>query len=116
VGELERALHRRPCTRDKEIRVTETGVGAPHAGDDRPRSAAFERDACRAMGEQLDRWNRDTRVSVAVQYTFRDDPAFPVGLADPPLQHTYPSYDLWLAWGGARNPGDPAPPVPATCR
>ena len=44
-------------------------------------------------------------MQAAFQYTFRDDPAFPVGLADVGLTRTWPTYDEWLAWGGDRTPG-----------
>jgi hypothetical protein len=54
-------------------------------------------------------------VEAAFQYTFRDDPAFPVGLADARLTRTWPTYDEWLAWGGDRPPGGPAPDLPAAC-
>jgi hypothetical protein len=54
-------------------------------------------------------------VDVAFQYTFREDTAYPVGLADPGLTRTYPAYDLWAAWG-AREPADPAPAaLPPSC-
>jgi hypothetical protein len=116
VTELERELDRRPCTRDAAISVTETGAGAPHAGDERRNGAEALRDSCRAIGGLLERWNNDPRVSAAFQYTFRDDPAFPVGLADPRLQRLYPAYEVWLAWGESRRErGDPAPAVPGVC-
>jgi hypothetical protein len=116
VGELKRALHRRPCTRDAEIRVTETGAGGAHAGDDRDASPKALQAACRAIWSQLAAWRGDPRVAAAFQYTFRDDPAFPVGLADPGLQRVFPAYDVWKAWGGAeRKPADPAPKLPQSC-
>ena len=58
---------------------------------------------------------RDPRVTAAFQYTFRDDPVFPVGLADVSLTRTWPAYTLWLAWGGERDPRDPEPALPAAC-
>ena len=57
----------------------------------------------------------DPRVEAAFQYTFRDDPAFPVGLADAGLTRTWPAYDEWLAWGGDRPAAGPAPALPAAC-
>jgi hypothetical protein len=53
-------------------------------------------------------------VDAAFQYTFREDSAYPVGLADAGLTRTYPTYDLWAAWG-ARAPSDPAPALPPSC-
>jgi hypothetical protein len=54
-------------------------------------------------------------VDVAFQYTLRDDPNFPVGLAPPGGGAPYPAYALWRAWG-ARAPAAPTPPPPADCR
>jgi hypothetical protein len=95
VGELERALDRRACTRGKPVFVTETGVGAPHAGDNRPDDPAALGSQCRALADQLALWRRNDRVGAAFQYTFRDDPQFPVGLADAGLHRLWPAYDAW---------------------
>ena len=98
VGQLRRALDRRPCTRGAPIWVTETGVGAAHAGTERDTSPGELRASCRAMALALRRWGRDPRVEAAFQYTFREDSEFPVGLADPRLTRLYPVYDLWRGW------------------
>jgi hypothetical protein len=115
VGQLERTLAGRPCTRGKPIWVTETGVGGAHVGDRRAGGPTTQRADCRAMAVSLARWHRDPRVTAAFQYTFRDDPVFPVGLTDVSLTRTWPAYDLWLAWGGERAPDGPAPALPAAC-
>jgi hypothetical protein len=115
VDQLEAALDRRPCARDKPIWVTETGVGGPDVGGERIGGLASLREDCRALDSALRRWDVDPRVQAAFQYTFRDDPAFPVGLADAQLTRTWPAYDEWLAWGGDRPPGAPAPDLPAAC-
>jgi hypothetical protein len=115
VGELERVLDGRPCTRGKPIWVTETGVGGPHVGDERsPKDRSIRAD-CRALNVALRRWDSDPRVDAAFQYTFRDDPVFPVGLADAKLEKEWPAYDLWKAWGGERKPDDRPPPLPEAC-
>ena len=116
VGALENVLDKRPCAHDKPIWVTETGVGGPHVGDERSPSAKATRADCQALNVALRRWNDDPRVDAAFQYTFRDDPVFPVGLVDARLTHTWPAYDLLKAWGGDRKPDGPAPrcPRPAT--
>jgi hypothetical protein len=116
VGQLEDALDRRPCTRGKPIWVTETGVGGAHVGDRRVGGSATLRADCRALDAALRRWDADPRVDAAFQYTFRDDPAFPVGLADARLDTTFPTYSLWRAWGGSRVPTGPPPGLPAACR
>jgi hypothetical protein len=116
VGQLKRALRRRACTRDKPIWVSETGVGGARAGSDRDTSPGALRAGCRALHRQLRRWHRDPRVQAAFQYTFREDLAFPVGLADAGLTRTYPTFDLLRAWGGGeRKPGDPPPSI-RVCR
>jgi hypothetical protein len=115
IDQLEAALDRWPCARDKPIWVTETGVGGPDVGGDRSGGLASLRKDCRALDAALRRWDIDPRVQAAFQYTFRDDPAFPVGLADVNLTRTWPAYDEWLAWGGDRPPGAPAPDLPAAC-
>jgi len=115
VEQLEAALDQRPCAKDKPIWITETGVGGPDVGGDRTGGLATLRRDCRALDAALRRWDVDPRVAAAFQYTFRDDPAFPVGLADAGLTRTWPAYDEWLAWGGDRAPGAPAPDLPAAC-
>jgi hypothetical protein len=115
VGQLEGALDRRPCTNGKPIWVTETGIGGPHVGDERTGGAPELRADCRVLDATLRRWDADPRVDAAFQYTFRDDPAFPVGLADARLDTTFPTYELWKAWGGERAPDGPPPGLPAAC-
>ena len=116
VGELERVLARRPCAKAKPIWVTESGVGGPHVGDERsPKDESIRAD-CQALNVSLRRWNEDPRVDAVFQYTFRDDPVFPVGLADATLSKAWPAYELFKAWGGQRRPDDPAPALPKACR
>jgi hypothetical protein len=112
---LEQALDTRDCTRGAHIWVTETGVGGPDPGGARPTDDASLRAGCRAQDTALRRWAADPRVDVAFQYTFREDTAYPVGLADAGLTRTYPTYDLWKAWG-ARAPSAPPPALPAACQ
>jgi hypothetical protein len=95
VGQLERALDARPCTKGKPVWVTETGVGAAHAGRVRSGDPAQLGEDCRAQAGALRRWSRDPRLQAIFQYEFRDAPDFPVGLADPGLTRTYPVYDLY---------------------
>jgi hypothetical protein len=115
VGALEQALDRRPCARDKPIWVTETGVGGPHVGDVRSPSDASIRADCQALDVALRRWDADPRVDAAFQYTFRDDPVFPVGLADAKLTKEWPAYQLFKAWGGTRRADAPPPALPQAC-
>jgi hypothetical protein len=115
VGVFEDVLDRRPCTAGKPIWITETGVGGPHVGDERSTGAQSMRRDCEALDAALRRWNEDPRVRAAFQYTFRDDPVFPVGLADVGLTRTWPVYGLLQAWAGDRRPDDPAPALPRSC-
>lgn len=116
VGELEAALSGRGgCAGAARLWVTETGAGAPHAGNQRPAGAQDQRAGCRALAVSLLRWYRDPRVDAVFQYTFREDNLFPVGLADPSLTRLYPSYWLLRAWGGTRAPDAPPPTLPAQC-
>jgi hypothetical protein len=114
VKALEAALDARACTRGAHIWVTETGAGGDDPGGPRPTDDAALRAGCRAQAALLDRWAADPRVDVAFQYTFREDTAYPVGLADAGLTRLYPTYDLWKAWG-ARAPSAPPPALPLSC-
>jgi hypothetical protein len=108
VEALESALRSRgSCAREAAIWVTEAGAGAPHPGRPRPPGAGDERAGCEALAAQLTRWYGDPRVQAVFQYTFREDPAFPVGLIGADLSHLYPTYDLWLDWARLRAVGQP---------
>jgi hypothetical protein len=110
---LERALDARGgCARGAEIWVTEAGAGAPHPGRPRPPGGADELAGCLALARQLARWYADPRVRAVFQYSFREDPAYPVGLFSADLAHVYPAYELWLRYARLRAAGLP-PPAPA---
>jgi hypothetical protein len=79
------ALARHRCPREHRVWITETGASAG-------------RRACPRMRSALRAWARDPRVDAAFQYSFRDDPVFPVGLADAALTELRPVY---RAWAGA---------------
>jgi len=82
VSGVERALDEHHCDHEVPVWITETGAG------DRP-------GACPAMAAQLRAWQRDPRIRAAFQYTLRDDPIFPVGLADAKLTKLYPTFEAW---------------------
>jgi hypothetical protein len=86
LADVERALDGHGCARPVPVWVTETGVG------DAP-------DGCLLMAAQLRAWQADPRVRAAFQYTFREDPAFPVGLVDATMTTLYPAYDAWRTRG-----------------
>jgi hypothetical protein len=110
VRELERALDRSgQCGRAAHIWITETGAADPDARAAVRAAVRDPRAACGRLAAALAAWNDDPRIDAVFQYTFREDPAFRVGLADPGLRTLFPAYYEWLAWG-SRRPTDPAPP------
>ncbi len=116
VRALEAALDARgACGRNAHIWVTEAGAGAPHPGQPRPAGAADEQAGCLALAAQLQGWYADPRVAAVFQYTFREDPAFPVGVISADLAHLYPTYHLWLEWSRLRAAGQPPPAAAAAC-
>jgi len=116
VTALARALDARgSCAADAKIWVTETGAGAPHPGRTRLSGSAAEGEGCRALGAQLERWSANPRVGAIFQYSFREDPAYPVGLIGADLRHTYPAYRLWLAYAQASAAHAPPPPTGSSC-
>ena len=116
VSMLARALDARgSCAADAKIWVTETGAGAPHPGSARPSGSAAEAEGCRALGAQLERWSAEPRVGAIFQYSFREDPAYPVGLVSADLRHTYPAYRLWLAYAQASAGHAPPPLTESSC-
>jgi hypothetical protein len=108
VEDIVAGLRTHACATTHEIWITETGVGGARTGADRERAGA---GACRRLHRQLVRWYEDPRVTAAIQYTFREDDAFPVGLVTTDLTRSYATLQEWQAWGSARRP-DPADPPP----
>ncbi len=113
---VKRALDGHGCATPRRIWITETGAGSPHAGGVRASDPGALRAECRAMAAALERWRDDRRVEAAIQYSFREDDRFPVGLVDTALTSAYPSYELWLAWGHRPTLADGVPGLPAACR
>jgi hypothetical protein len=106
VDLLEEALDAHgACGRRARVWVTEAGTGAPHPGRPRPADAADQLEGCETLAQQLARWSEDPRVEVVLQYSFREDPAFPVGLLSPDLSRAYPAYRLWLSYARASAQG-----------
>jgi hypothetical protein len=93
--------------------ITETGVGAVSPDLSAARSIANEREGCRALHDRLVQWWNDPRVTVAFQYTLREDDKFPTGLVSTDLESSRPVLNEWTAWGGER--ASTAPPPPAAC-
>ncbi|MDQ6750886.1 MAG: hypothetical protein M3Z33_09060 [Actinomycetota bacterium] len=115
LSAIEGALDARGCGRRHRIWITETGAGGPSPGARRPTDPASLRAQCRGIDGLLRGWHADRRVDAVFQYSYREDPAFPVGLADASLSRRYPAYDAWLAWG-RRGSTAGAPALPASCQ
>ena len=77
------------------------------------RAIADAQEGCRALHDRLVQWFNDPRVTIAFQYTVREDDMFRTGLVSTDLTATRPALAEWTAWGGGRAPT--APPPPATC-
>jgi hypothetical protein len=98
VAQLEQALDARGgCARGARVWITEAGAGAPRPGRPRSGTAAEEDASHAALAGQLRRWAADPRVAAIFQYSFRDDPAYPVGLVDPGLEGLHRTYSVWTA-------------------
>lgn len=116
VAELEQALAMRGgCPLNAPIWVTETGSGAAHPGDSWTATSSEESASCAALSQQLLNWSVDSRVRAVFQYSFRDDPAFPVGLVDAQLLGLHRVYRLWLAWRQALTANAPPPSTQSVC-
>lgn len=115
VHALKTALDARGgCARGSTVWVTEAGAGAPHPGQGQPVGLTEEREGCEALARQLRGWYSDPRVGALFQYTFRDDPAFPVGLISAALSKLALTYGLLLAWSHLHQLGLP-PPSTSAC-
>jgi hypothetical protein len=116
IAVVKQALADHPCAAHTPMWITETGVGGLHAGDDRRTGPQALRRQCVYLNRKLRQWYEDPRIEAAFQYTFREDTAFPVGLADAGLTRTYPTYDLLKAWSTRAHPDDPPPALPDRCQ
>jgi hypothetical protein len=98
------------CATKHVVWMTETGVGQPHAGQDKRTSASSQRAACRQLHRRLVDWYKDPRVTAAFQYTFREDDIFRTGLVSTSLDRAFPALREWQAWGGTARPTPEDPP------
>jgi hypothetical protein len=96
------ALAARGCPQPHTIWVTETGVGPAPSYLSAARAIADEQRGCRLLHRRLVQWWNDPDVTVAFQYTVRQDDRFPTGLVSTDLSLPRPALAEWTAWGGAR--------------
>ena len=113
VATVVRALAARDCPRRHAIWITETGVGPAPGGFSLARGITSEAQGCRLLHRRLRAWYANPRVTVAAQYTMREDDLFPTGLVTTDLARARPALREWQAWGGRGAPD--APPPPAAC-
>ncbi len=114
VAAVRRALARRRCPRRHAIWITETGVGPAPEGFSVARGIRGERHGCRLLHRRLAAWHANPQVTLAVQYTLREDDRFPTGLVTTDLTRARAALAEWQAWGAREDPS--APPPPSTCR
>ena len=50
------------------------------------------------------RWYEDPRITVAFQYTFREDNRFPTGMVKTDLTDSYDVLEEWTEWGPRKRP------------
>jgi hypothetical protein len=112
VATVTAALDARHCPRRQAIWITETGVGPAPGGLSLARGITSERQGCRLLHRRLVDWYESRRVTLAVQYTFREDNLFPTGLVTADLKRARPALAEWQAWGQRRP--DTRPPR-STC-
>jgi hypothetical protein len=113
VPAVVKALKARGCGQPFTVWITETGVGPTPKRLSAAQATGKPRAGCLALHRRLVKWWRDPAVTVAFQYEFRSDPAFPSGLVSANLATAAPALAEWTAWGGGREPT--APPPAAAC-
>jgi len=113
VEPVAQALAARGCPHPFTIWITETGVGAAPSDLSVADAIADEQEGCRKLHERLVTWFNDPRVTVAFQYTLREDDKFPTGLFSTDLSTPRLTLGEWAAWGSGRDPL--APPPPSAC-
>jgi hypothetical protein len=109
VAVVEKALDARGCPQRYAIWITETGVGPAPGGFSLARGITSERQGCRLLHRRLVDWYEDPRVTLAVQYTFREDDQFPTGLVTTDLKRARPALGEWQAWGARPAPAASPP-------
>ena len=113
VATVKDALASRRCPREHAIWITETGVGPAPGGFSLARGITSEPQGCRLLHRRLRAWRADPRVTLAAQYTMREDDLFPTGLVTTDLARERPALREWQAWGARARPD--APPPRPTC-
>ena len=109
VERAEAALTAHGCPHRFTVWITETGVGPASKDLSAGGSIADLAVGCKALHRQLVRWYEDPRVTIAFQYTVREDDKFATGLVSTDLTSDRPALKEWTAWGGGRAATDPPP-------
>ena len=111
------ALAAHGCEQTHAIWITETALGVATSGP-APPGEVLPQDTlsgCTRLQTWLQRWYDHPQVTVAFQYTFRQDPLFRTGLVRPELDRAYSTLAAWQ-WWGSRDPAGAAPAAEDTCR
>jgi hypothetical protein len=103
------ALKAKHCGHPFTLWITETGVGPAPKDLSAGASISDPAAGCAALHRQLATWYADPSVTIAFQYTVREDDRFPTGLVSTDLTTDKPALNEWTAWGGSRKPSDPPP-------
>jgi hypothetical protein len=103
------ALAAKRCPREHAVWITETGVGPAPEGLSAARAIESEAEGCRLLHRRLEGWYRNPDVTLAVQYTVREDDRFPTGLGTTDLSRPRAALAEWQAWGERDAPSDPPP-------
>jgi hypothetical protein len=107
------ALDARGCPRPHAVWITETGVGTAPSGLSFAARVGSEREGCRLLHARMSAWYENPRVTVAMQYTMREDHLFPTGLVTTDLARARAALGEWQAWGS--RPSFDAPPPNVNC-
>ena len=110
------ALDAHGCEHPHAVWLTETGLGTAVARPPADTPPPQDRpDACTRLHGWLLRWYEHPRVTAALQYTFREDPAFRTGLVPAAMDRAYPTLRPWQVWGQRADSGQPPPTLEETC-
>ena len=85
VEQAAAALDAFGCGHPFTLWITETGVGPAPKDLSAGASISDAAAGCIALHDQLVRWYEDPRVTIAFQYTVREDDKFPTGLVSTDL-------------------------------
>ena len=105
------ALAAHGCPQPHTLWITETGVGAAPRDLSAADAISDAVAGCRALHDRLVQWWNDPRVTVAFQYTVREDDRFPTGLVSSDLTTMRRRSPSGPPGAAAAEPTAPPPPI-----